>query len=241
MQMLVIIKKELFLFFSSAIGYMAIGVFLVINALFLWILTNDFNILQAGFADLNSFFYIIPWVFIFLIPAITMKMISDEYRYGTIEILKTKPISLWQIVLGKYTASLLLVIFSLLFTITYVYTIYKLANPIGNIDFGAIIGSYLGLLFMASSITAIGIFASSVNKNQMVSFILGVIISYVLFYGFEHLNQFFDTELFYIQQLGLYQHYKSISRGVIDSRDLIYFLSVSFFFLYLTKLKLNDE
>lgn len=239
--MKVIIKKELFSFLSSSIGFMAIGVFLVLNGVFLWIINNDFNILQAGFADLNSFFYIIPWVFIFLIPAITMKMISDEYRLGTIEILKTKPISLWNIILGKYFAALILVVISLILTSTYIYTIYTLANPIGNIDFGVIFGSYFGLLFLASAYTSIGIFTSSLSQNQMIAFILGVAISYFLFFGFEHFNQFFDTDTFYIQQLGLYHHYKSISKGVIDTRNLIFFLSVTFFFLYLTKLKLGHE
>lgn len=239
--MKVIIKKELFSFFTSSMGYMAIGFFLVLNGIFLWIINNDFNILQAGFADLNSFFYLIPWIFIFLIPAITMKMIADEYRLGTIEILKTKPISLWNIILGKYFAALILVVISLLLTTTYIYTIFVLANPIGNIDFGVIIGSYFGLLLLASSYTSIGIFTSSLSQNQMIAFILAVVISYFLFFGLEHLNQFFDTDTFYIQQLGFYHHYKSISKGVIDTRDLIYFMSVTFFFLYLTKLKLGHE
>ncbi len=237
----VIIKKELFSFFASPIGYMAIGVFIVINSLFLWIFQNDFNILQAGFADLSSFFYLIPWVFIFLIPAITMKMIADEYRLGTIEILKTKPISIWNIVLGKYLAALILVIISLLLTTVYIYSIYALANPIGNIDFGAIIGSYFGLILLASTFTAIGIFTSSLSQNQMIAFILAVVISYFLYYGFEYFNQFITTNAFFMQQIGMYHHYKSISKGVIDTRDLIYFLSVTFFFLYLTKLKLDHE
>jgi ABC-2 type transport system permease protein len=239
--MRIIIKKELFSFFGSSIGLVAIGVFLVLNGIFLWIINNDFNILQAGFADLNSFFNLIPWVFIFLIPAITMRMISDEYRLGTIEILKTKPISLWNIILGKYFAALILVLISLILTSAYIYTIYELANPVGNIDFGVIIGSYFGLLFLASAYTSIGIFTSSLSQNQMIAFILGVAISYLLFFGFEHFNQFLDTDTFYIQQLGLYHHYKSISKGVFDTRNLIYFLSVTFFFLYLTKLKLGHE
>lgn len=238
--MKIIIKKELFLFFSNG-GYLAIGIFLVLNGIFLWIINNDFNILQAGFADLNSFFYITPWVFMFLIPAITMKMISDEYRLGTLEILKTKPISLLNIIFGKYFAALILVVISLLLTATYIYTIFTLANPIGNIDFGVIIGSYFGLILLATAFTSIGIFTSSLSQNQMIAFILSVVISYFLFYGFEHFNQIFDTDTFYIQQLGLYHHYKSISKGVFDTRNLIYFLSVSFFFLYLTKLKLEHE
>lgn len=237
----VIIKKELFSFLTSSAGYIAIGLFLVLNSLFLWILNNDLNILQAGFADLNSFFYLIPWVFIFLIPAITMRMISDEYRLGTIELLKTKPITLWNIVIGKYFAALILIVLSLLLTVTYIYTIYTLANPIGTIDFGVIIGSYFGLLLLASAFAAIGIFTSSLSQNQMIAFILGVVIAYFLFFGLEYFDQLLDTETFYIQQLGMYHHYKSISKGVIDTRDLIYFLSLTFFFLWLTKIKISHE
>lgn len=239
--MLAILKKDFFSFFASPIAYVILSVFLLINGLFLWILQNDFNILQAGFADLNSFFYLIQWVFIFLIPSITMKMMADEYKSGTIELLKTKPILLWEIILGKFLAALLLVIISLLLTGVYIYTLYVLANPMGNIDFGVIIGSYFGLLLLAFAYTAIGIFTSSLNPNQLISFILSVVISYFLYFGFEHLNQFFDTDTFYIQQLGMHHHYKSIAKGVIDTRDLIYFLSITFFFLYLTKLKLSYE
>ncbi len=150
--MIAILKKEFNSFFASPIAYLVIGVFLLINGLFLFIFKDDFNILNAGFADLNPFFYLTPWVFIFLIPAITMKSFADEFNNGTIELLKTKPISNWQIVLGKFWAALLLVVIALLPTITYVYTVYQLGNPIGNIDFGATIGSYIGLLFLAQPI-----------------------------------------------------------------------------------------
>ena len=150
--MIAILKKEFNSFFASPIAYLVIGVFLLINGLFLFIFKDDFNILNAGFADLNPFFYLTPWIFIFLIPAITMKSFADEFNNGTIELLKTKPISNWQIVLGKFWAALLLVVIALIPTITYVYTVHQLGNPIGNIDFGAIIGSYIGLLFLAEAL-----------------------------------------------------------------------------------------
>ena len=175
--MTAILKKEFNSFFSSPIAYLVIGVFLLINGLFLWVFKDDFNILNAGFADLNPFFFLAPWVFLFLIPAITMKSFADEFNSGTIELLKTKPISDWQIVLGKFTAALFLVIVALIPTLTYVYTVYSLGNPTGNIDFGSTIGSYLGLLFLASTYTAIGLFTSTLSKNQIVAFILGVFIT----------------------------------------------------------------
>lgn len=176
--MFAILKKEINSFFASPIAYLVIGVFLLINGLFLWVFKDDFNILNAGFADLNSFFFLAPWVFLFLIPAITMKSFADEFSDGTIELLKTKPISDWKIVLGKFWASLLLVFVALLPTLTYAYTIYQLANPIGDIDFGSAIGSYIGLLFLAATYTSIGLFTSTLSKNQIVAFILGVMITF---------------------------------------------------------------
>jgi len=186
--MFAILKKEFNSFFASPIAYLVIGVFLLINGLFLWIFKDDFNILNAGFADLNSFFFLAPWVFLFLIPAITMKSFADEFSNGTIELLKTKPISDWKIVFGKFWASLFLVFVALLPTLTYAYTIYQLANPIGDIDFGSIIGSYIGLLFLAATYTSIGLFTSTLSKNQIVAFILGVMITFFLFYGFDAIS-----------------------------------------------------
>ena len=238
--MIAILKKEFNSFFASPIAYLVIGVFLLINGLFLFLFKDDFNILNAGFADLNSFFYLTPWVFIFLIPAITMKSFADEFSSGTIELLKTKPISNWQIVLGKFWAVLLLVVIALLSTITYVYTVYQLANPIGNIDFGATIGSYIGLLFLAATYTAIGLFTSTLSKNQIVAFILGVFSTFFLFYGFDAISNSFDNNLT-IQQIGINEHFKSISRGIIDTRDLVYFISVTIFFLFITKTRLENE
>jgi ABC-2 type transport system permease protein len=238
--MFAILKKEFNSFFASPIAYLVIGVFLLINGLFLWVFKGDFNILNAGFADLNSFFFLAPWVFLFLIPAITMKSFADEFSNGTIELLKTKPISDWKIVFGKFWASLLLVFIALIPTLTYAYTIYQLANPAGDIDFGSIIGSYIGLLFLAATYTSIGLFTSTLSKNQIVAFILGVMITFFLFYGFDAISISLGNELI-IKKMGINEHFKSISRGVIDSRDIIYFLSVTVFFLFITKTRLNNE
>ena len=151
---------------------------MLINGLFLWIFKDDFNILNAGFADLNPFFFLSPWLFLFLIPAITMKSFADELNSGTIELLKTKPVSDWQIIMGKFWASLLLVVVALIPTLTYVYTIYQLGKPTGNIDFGSTIGSYMGLLFLAATYTAVGLFTSTLSKNQIVAFIVAVFITF---------------------------------------------------------------
>ncbi|MCF6279999.1 MAG: gliding motility-associated ABC transporter permease subunit GldF [Flavobacteriaceae bacterium] len=236
-----ILKKELNSFFSTPIGYLVIAVFLLANGLFLWVFDGDFNILNAGFADLNSFFYLAPWVFIFLIPAITMRTFSDEYNNGTIELLKTKPISNWQIIFGKYFASLLLIIFALIPTLIYVYSISKLGNPAGNFDFGSILGSYFGLLFLVGTYTSIGLFSSTLSSNQIVAFIIAICISFFLFYGFEAMSSLFGKLEYSVQQLGINEHYKSISRGVIDTRDIIYFVSITVFFLLLTKIRLERE
>ena len=169
-----------------------------------------------------------------------MKSFADEFSDGTIELLKTKPISDWKIVLGKFWASLLLVFVALLPTLTYAYTIYQLANPIGDIDFGSAIGSYIGLLFLAATYTSIGLFTSTLSKNQIVAFILGVMITFFLFYGFDAISISLGNELA-IKKMGINEHFKSISRGVIDTRDIIYFLSVTVFFLFITKTRLNNE
>lgn len=237
--MFAILKKELNSFFASPIGYLVIAVFLLINGLFLWVFKGEFNILNAGFADLNAFFFIAPWFFLFLIPAITMRSFSDEFRLGTIEILKTKPLTDWQIVLGKYLGALTLIILALTPTLMYVFSIINLGNPVGNLDMGSTIGSYIGLLFLASAYTSVGLFTSTLSNNQIVAFILAVIISFFMYYGFEAIA---DLNLLdNIQNLGMKEHFNSISRGVIDSRDIIYFVSVTVLFLFLTKLKLQQE
>ena len=234
-----ILKKEFNSFFASPIAYLVIGVFLLVNGLFLWVFKDDLNILNAGFADLNSFFLLAPWILLFLIPAITMKSFADELNSGTIETLKTKPITDWQIVLGKFLASLLLIIVALAPTLTYAYTILQLGNPIGNLDIGSTLGSYIGLLFLAATYTSIGLFTSTFSKNQIVAFILGVFITFFLFYGFDAIASMFSNS-YSVQLFGINEHFKSISRGVIDTRDIIYFVSVTSFFLLLTKNQLRN-
>lgn len=234
------IKKELHTFFASPIGYLVISLFLIINGLFLFIFNTGFNILNAGFADLNAFFYLTPYIFIFLISAITMRSFSDEIQAGTIEILKTKPISNWQIVLGKYFGALILIILALIPTLIYIVTIYKLGNPIGNLDIGSLIGSYIGLLFLASTYTAIGLLTSTFSNNQIVAFLSAIFISFLMYYGFEFLANMSVFKSTYIQNLGMHHHFQSISRGVLDSRDLIYFVSTTVFFLILTRMKIKN-
>lgn len=228
--MISILKKELLTFFASAIGYLVIGLFLLANGLLLWVFKSDYNILNTGFADLNGFFDISPWLFFFIIPAITMRSFVDEKAIGTLEILKSKPLTNWQLLLGKYLGSFILIVLSLLPTIIYIYSINSLSNPVGNIDLGPILGAYLGLFLIASSYTAIGIFASLISKNQIVAFLLAVIICFILFYGFEALDTLNSND-FNWAYFGMKFHYNSLARGLIDTRDIIYFLSISILFL----------
>lgn len=240
--MLSILKKEVNSFFSSPIGYLVIAVFLLLNGLFLWLFKGDFNILDNGFADLSSFFLLAPWIFIFLIPAITMRSFSEEKKQGTIELLLTKPISHLQIVLGKYFGALILVIIAIIPTFLYVYTIFKLGNPEGNFDMGSIMGSYVGLLFLAAAYIAIGVFASTLSENQIVAFIIAVFLCFFFYFGFEGLaNYKLFGDAFYIEKLGMDFHFKSLERGVLDTRDLLYFLSISAFFIVLTKINIKIQ
>tara|TARA_R110001632_G_scaffold229875_1_gene366706 strand:- start:32235 stop:32954 length:720 start_codon:yes stop_codon:yes gene_type:complete len=236
-----ILKKEFNSFFASPIAYLVIGVFLLVNGLFLWVFNDDFNILNAGFADLNNFFFLAPWILLFLIPAITMKTFADEFQSGTIEILKTRPISNWQIVLGKFFAALSLIVIAIIPTFVYVYSVNQLGNPVGNIDYGSTIGSYLGLFLLASSYASIGLFTSTLSKNQIVAFLLGVFIAFFFYYGFDAIADLFGSSSFTVKLFGMNEHFKSISRGVIDTRDILYFLSITIFFLFITKQKLTNE
>ena len=239
--MLAIFKKEFNSFFTSTIAYLTIGMFLLINGLFLWVFDDDFNVLNAGFADLTSFFYLAPWILIFLIPAITMKTFADEFRSGTIEILKTRPITNVTLVLGKFFAILTLLIIVLIPTFVYVYSIHELGNPVGNLDYGSISGSYIGLFLLASSFASIGIFTSTLTKNQVVAFLLGICIVFLFYYGFDAVSSLFGDYSYTIKLFGMNEHYKSISRGVIDSRDVLYFMSIIIFFLFVSKQKLTNE
>ena len=238
--MLAILKKEISTFFSSPIGYLVIAVFLLLNGLFLWLFKGEFNVLDNGFADLSTFFLLSPWILIFLVPAVTMRSFADEKKQGTLELLLTKPISHLHVVLGKYLGALLLIIMALIPTLLYVYTISKLGNPEGNLDIGSVMGSYFGLLFLVASYTAIGVFASSLTDNQIVAFIIAVFTCFILYFGFEGLSNYnVFGEAFYIETLGMESHFKSMSRGVLDTRDIIYFLSITALFIVLTKLNIK--
>ncbi|MFH4968154.1 gliding motility-associated ABC transporter permease subunit GldF [Gaetbulibacter sp. M240] len=237
--MLSILKKEINSFFASPVGYLVIAIFLVLNGLFLWLFKGNFNILDYGFADLSAFFLLAPWILIFLIPAITMRSFSDEKKQGTLELLLTKPISISHIILGKYFAALALIIIALIPTLLYVYTVYQLGNPMGNIDLGSTMGSYFGLFFLVAAYTAIGVFASTFSSNQIVAFISAVFLCFFIYAGFEGIADFTFSD--FIDQLGMKYHFNSMGRGVLDTRDIIYFLSITIFFLMLTKLTVNSQ
>jgi len=232
-----IFAKEIQFFFSSLIGYLTIGVFLLIAGLFLWVFP-DTSILDYETASLESFFRLAPWIFMFLIPAITMRSFSEEKKTGTIELLHTKPISEWQITLGKFLGSFGLFLLALVLTIVYYFTIWWLGSPKGNIDTGATNGSYIGLILLGAAFTAIGLFTSSLTTNQIVAFISGVFLCFVFFIVFDYISGlqiFYGKTDYFIQQLGINAHYVSISRGVLDTRDVIYFGSFMYLFLLLTK------
>lgn len=236
--MLAILKKEINSFFASPIGYLVIAIFLLLNGLFLWLFKGEFNILDYGFADLSSFFLLAPWILIFLIPAVTMRSFSDEKKQGTLELLLTKPISHLQIVLGKYFGALLLILLALIPTLIYVYTVNQLGKPYGNLDIGSTLGSYFGLLFLVAAYTAIGTFSSTLSENQIVAFIIAVFLCFLFYIGFEGLADYVGT---FADQLGMASHYKSMSRGVLDTRDILYFISLTAFFIFLTVKRINTE
>jgi ABC-2 type transport system permease protein len=238
--MIALLRKEISSFLSSLIGYSVITVFLLAMGLFLWVFPGNFNILDAGFASLETLFVFAPWVFMFLIPAITMRSFAEEQRTGTIELLLTRPISEWQIVFAKYLAGLLLVIIALAPTVVYYFSLQSLGNPPGNVDSGGTWGSYIGLLFLGGAFVSIGMFASSLSDNQIVSFILAFFLCFFCYAGFDSLArlEFFNSVDDIIFSLGINEHFESMSRGVIDSRDVIYFASFTLFFLALTRFKL---
>lgn len=231
-----LLKKEITSFFGSLTGYIVVFVFLLTTSLFLWVFPGNYNIPEGGYASLDSLFSLAPWVYLFLVPAITMRMFAEEKRLGTMEVLLTRPLSVFRIVWAKYLAGLLLVTISLLPTLIYFYSVYALGNPVGSIDTGGTWGAYIGLFFLAAIYVAIGLLASALTDNQIFSFILAMGLSFLAYLGFELIG---TLELpSSVQQLitgfGINEHYNSISRGVVDSRDLVYFLTAIFLFLFLT-------
>ena len=241
--MVALFRKEISSFFSTLTGYFVIIIFLLANSFFIWVFPGALNVLDSGYASLDTLFIIAPWVFLFLVPAVTMRMFSEEKRSGTFELLFTKPLSDFEIVSAKYLASLTLVILSLLPTLVYYFSVYYLSFPVGNIDVGGFWGSFIGLFFLAAIYVSIGIFTSSITDNQIISFLLAILLSFVLYAGFDSISAL--PALHSIDQwvigLGINEHYRSMSRGVIDSRDIIYYLSVIILFLSITKFILQSR
>ena len=241
--MLALLRKEISSFLSSLTGYITITVFLLMISLFMWIIPMDANVLDNGYANMDTLFVLAPWVFLFLIPAITMRSFADEKKGGTIELLLTKPLTDLQIILSKYFAGVLLVLFSLLPTLVYYYTVHQLGSPVGNIDTGGMWGSYIGLLFLGAAFVAIGIFSSAITENQVIAFIIAVSLCYFSFTGFEYISNLalFGKMDNFILSLGINDHYAAMSRGVIDTRDMIYFVSVISLFILFTKTSLESR
>jgi ABC-2 type transport system permease protein len=241
--MFTLFKKEINGFLNSLIGYIVIVVFLLVTGLFLWVFPVEFNILDFGYASIDGLFVLAPFVFLFLIPAITMRSFAEEKKSGTLELLMTQPLTDLQVILAKYFAGIVLVLFSLVPTLIYYYTVFRLGFPPGNIDSGGMWGSYMGLFCLGSAFVAIGIFASSVSDNQIVSFVIAIFLSAFLFMGFELIYTFILSGRIglMVQSLGLNAHYSSMSRGVIDTRDVLYFISVTALFILLTKLSLESR
>lgn len=240
--MFTIYKKELYSYLSSLVAYITIAVFLIVLGLFLWVFP-DTSIMEYGYAGLESLFSTAPYLFMFLIPALTMRLLAEEKKEGTFEILATKPLTDAQIILGKYFAALTLILFALLPTLVYYYSIYNLGVTKGNIDSGAVIGSYIGLFLLGGVFTGIGLFTSSITKNQIIAFALAVFLCFFAFSGFESLSKILSLQKFddVLINLGINQHYQSISRGVLDTRDLVYFLSTIAIFLLITKFILGGR
>ncbi len=234
-------RKEIKTFLGSLIGYLAVLVFLLITGLFLWVFPGVYNIPDSGYATLEPLFSLAPWLYLFLVPAVTMRFFADEKRSGTIEILLTHPISDFKLVLAKFFAGLVLVIFSLLPTLLYFLSVYLLGEPVGSIDAGATWGSFIGLFLLAAIYVAIGVFASSLTDNQIVSFILAMVLSFVFYLGFDFIGSSGISYLFeqLFSWMSINNHYLSISRGVVDMRDIIYYFGMTLLFLYLTSIFLR--
>jgi ABC-2 type transport system permease protein len=240
--MLSIFLKEINSFFNSLIAYIVIVVFLTGIGLFMWVFP-EFSVLEYGFADMNTLFIMAPYVFMFLIPAITMRTFAEEKKDGTMELLLTKPLTDWQIIFGKYLSSLVLVLFALLPTLVYYFSISSLGDPEGNIDSAAVAGSYIGLILLGAVFTSIGIFASVISTNQIVSFIIAVFFCFFVYQGFSYLSRIdaLGKAASLVDQVGIAYHYDALSKGLIDSRDVLYFVSIVFIMLIFTRLIIGSR
>ena len=230
-------KKEIIGFFSSLTGYVVIIVFLLANSLPIWAFPSRINVIETGYASLYPMFANAHWFFLFLVPAITMRMISEERKMGTLELLFTRPVSELQIVLAKFLAAWVLVLLSLIPTLIFFWSVYRLGSTPGNLDIGGTWGSYIGLLFLGGIYSSIGIFSSSLTENQIIAFIVAVVGSFLMYLGFDFLSGIAGSGKvsFFISRLGIDFHYSSMSRGVLDSRDVLYFLMVMGLFIMSTR------
>jgi len=241
--MIALLRKEISIFFSKLIGYLIIGIFLLINSILLWSDFSDMNILKYGYADMDIFFSTAPLFFLLFIPAISMRVFSEEYTLGTIETLITKPITSLQISLAKFLAVLVLVLFAILPTLIYVVSIYYLGERVGNLDLAGIIGSYFGLFFLCALFSSISIYASSLANNQIISFSLAILLNTLFYFGFDLLSElyFFKNFNFLIKKIGISFHYEMMSKGLIKLSDIIYFLSFTILFIKLTELVITEK
>lgn len=239
--MIQVLVKEFNGFLDSLIAYIVVGVFLVTVGLMMWVFPET-SVLEYGYAEMGTLFSFAPYVFMFLIPAITMRMFSEEKKTGTLELLLTRPLSDWQILLGKFLSGWLLVVVAVLPTLVYYFTLHQLSSPIGNIDTSGTIGSYIGLILLGGVFTSTGVFASSITENQIVAFIVAVFLSFIMYSGFDSLSGIMTGALqIYLEQLGITHHYNAMSRGVIDSRNVVYFGSVICFMLVITSTRLGSR
>lgn len=240
--MLQIFQKEFSGFLHSLIAYIVIGVFLVGVGLPVWVFPET-SVLESGYADLSVLFSLAPYVFMFLIPAITMRSFAEEKKMGTLEFLFTKPLTEWQVIFGKYLAAFVLMTIAVLPTLVYYFSVRLLGDPIANIDTPGVMGSYIGLILLGAVFCAIGIFASAISPNQIVSFLMAALLCFILYYGFDSLAQLslIGSTGLAVKQLGILYHFDSLGKGLIDSRDLIYFFSVTAIMLLLTKTVLSSR
>jgi ABC-2 type transport system permease protein len=240
--MIQILSKEFNSFLNSLIAYVVIGVFLVAIGLLMWVFPET-SVLEYGYADMDTLFNTGPYVLVFLVPAITMRSFSEEKKAGTMELLFTKPLTDWNIILGKYFACFLLVLLALVPTVIYYFSISALGNPVGNVDTPGVIGSYIGLALLAGVFCSIGIFASSITTNQIVAFIVAAFLCFIFFTGFQSISmmELWSGQALMIRNLGILEHYESLSKGLIDSRDVLYFFSITFLMLACSKLILGSR
>lgn len=233
--------KEFRGFFNTPAGYIVLSIFFVGAGLLLWVFPGEYNVLNGGYANIDGFFALAPWLFLFLCPAVTMRAIAEERQTGTLELLLTKPISKMRLVVGKFLAAWAVIAVALLPAVVWFGSVYVMAEPMGNVDSGAFWGSFVGLLLLAAVYCAVGIFGSSLAGSQITAFVVSALVCFALFYGFELLASLFadGTLTLYLKNLGIHAHYKSMSRGVLDSRDVLYMLSVTLIFLIATKTALS--